>query len=74
MNSAAYVVSHLHEINKRDTQRLAGVMPPQHRAGKAASAHVPHLPEHAKATLAEPCLKKSALMGDSMYLLSSTLQ
>lgn len=74
MDSAGYVVSRLHEINKMATQRLAGVMPPQHRAGKAASAHVPHLPEHVKATLAVPCPKQSALMRDSMYLLSSTLQ
>lgn len=36
MDSAGYVVSHLHKINKKAVQRLAGAMPPQHRVGKGS--------------------------------------
>lgn len=36
MDSAGYVVSHLHKINKKAVQRLAGAMPPQHCVGKGS--------------------------------------
>lgn len=36
MDSAGYVVSRLHKINKRAAQRLAGAVPPQHCVGKGS--------------------------------------
>lgn len=36
MDSAGYVVSHLHKINKRAAQRFAGAVPPRHWVGKGS--------------------------------------
>lgn len=70
MDSAGYVVSRLHKINKRAAQRMAGAMPPQHCVGKGSCLYP--CARARKSNPAVPCLKQSALMGHSIYLLSST--